>query len=99
MESSIFIGFTDGTSLHTQNLASAAWVIYTPTGQVLSSRGVCLCPSFNKIAEYSAMIELLCDAIYHGIQSIEVCLDLQLVVLQLNGMYRIRDPTLLQRFL
>ena len=45
------------------------------------------------------MIELLCDAIYHGIQSIEVCLDLQLVVLQLNGMYRIRDSTLLRRFL
>ena len=29
----------------------------------------------------------------------EVCLDLELVVSQLNGLYHVRDPTLLQRFL
>ena len=45
------------------------------------------------------MIELLCDAISHGIRSLKVRLDSHLVVLQLNGVYRIRDPTLLQRFL
>ena len=39
--------------------ASAAWVIYTPTGQVLSSGGVCLQPSSNNVAEYSVVIELL----------------------------------------
>ena len=32
MESSTFIGFTDGASRHTQHSASAAWVIYTPMG-------------------------------------------------------------------
>ena len=42
MESSAYIGFADGASRHTQNLASATWVIYTPTGQVLSSGGGCL---------------------------------------------------------
>ena len=36
-----------GASRHTKNLVSAAWVIYTPTGQVLSSGGVCLRPSSN----------------------------------------------------
>ena len=45
------------------------------------------------------MIELLCDAISHGVLSLEVHLDLQLVVSQLNGLYHVRDPTLLQRFL
>ena len=39
------------------------------------------------------------DAISHGVHSLEVCLDSQLVVSQLNGLYRIRDPTLLRRFL
>ena len=53
MESSTFIGFTDGASRHT------AWVIYTPMGQVLSLGGVCLQPSSNNVAEYSAVIELL----------------------------------------
>ena len=45
------------------------------------------------------MIELLHDAIFHGIQSLEVRLDSRLVVLQLNGVYHIRDLTLLKIFL
>ena len=74
-------------------------MIYTPTGQVLSSGGVCLQPSSNNVAEYSAVIELLWDAISHGVLSLEVCLDSELVVSQLNGLYHVRDPTLLRIFL
>ena len=70
MESSIYIGFDDGASHHTQKSASDAWVIYTPTSQVLSSGGVCLWPSSNNVVEYSAVIELLCDAISHGVLSL-----------------------------
>ena len=46
-----------------------------------------------------ASIELFCDAISHGVLSLEVCLDLQLVVSRLNGSYRIRDLILLRRIL
>ena len=99
MESSIYIGFTDGANHHTQKIALDTWVIYTPTGQVLSSGGVCLWPSSNNVVEYSAVIELLRDAISHGVLSLEVRLDSQLVVSHLNGSYRIRDPILLRRFL
>ena len=99
MESSTYIGFTDGASHHTQHSASTTWVVYTPMGQVLSSRGVCLRPSSNNVAEYSAIIELLRDAILHGILSLEVRLDSELVVSQLNGLYHVRDSTLLRRFL
>ena len=52
MEYSTFIGFADGASRHTQHLASVAWVIYTPTGQVLSLGDVCLRPSLNNVVEY-----------------------------------------------
>ena len=41
------------------------------------------------------MIDLLVDAISHGVLSLEVSLDSQLVVSQLNGLYHVRDPTLL----
>ena len=95
MESSIYIGFTDGASCLTQNSALVAWVIYTPTVQVLSSRGIFLWPSSNNVVEYSVVIKLLWDAISHGVISLEVRLDLQLVVSQLNGLYHVRDPTLL----
>ena len=84
MESSTCIGFTDGASHHTQHSASAAWVIYTPIGQVLSLGGVCLQPSSNNVAKYSAIIELLRDSISHGILSLEVRLDSELVVSQLE---------------
>ena len=80
MESSTYIGFADGASRHTQHSASAAWVIYTPMGQVLSSGGVCLRPSSNNVAEYSTIIELLRDVISHGVISLEVRLDSKLVV-------------------
>ena len=63
MESSVYIGFVDGVFRHTQNLASAAWVIYIPTGQVLSSGGVCLRPLSNNVVEYSAMVDLLGDVV------------------------------------
>ena len=99
MESSTIIGFTDGASHHTQHLASISWVIYTPMGQVLSSGGICLRPSSNNVAEYSAVIELLRDAISHGVLSLEVHLYLELVVSQLNGLYHVRDPMLLRIFL
>ena len=72
MESSTYIGFADGSSRHTQHSASAAWVIYTPMGQVLSLGGVCLWPSSNNVAEYSTIIELLRDSISHGVLSLEV---------------------------
>ena len=45
------------------------------------------------------MIELLHDAISHGVLSLEVRLDSQLVVSEINVLYHIRDPTLLRRFL
>ena len=45
------------------------------------------------------MIELLRDVISNFIPSLDVLLDSQLFVSKLNGMYRIRDPTMLRRFL
>ena len=72
---SIDIGYADGVSRHTPNLALTAWVIYLPLGQLLSYGGSCLGPTTNKLAEYSAVIELLVDAIHHGIDHLIVRLD------------------------
>jgi ribonuclease HI len=79
-ESLVYLGFTDGASCHTQNLASASWVFYSPEGQLVSSGGVCLGPSMNNVAEYSVVLEILRDAISHGIRSLEVHMDSQLVI-------------------
>jgi ribonuclease HI len=88
-ESSVYLGFVDGASRHTRNLASVAWVVYSPEGQLVSSGGAFLGPSMNNVAEYSIVIELLRDVISHGIHSLEVRLDSQLVVCQLNDSYHV----------
>jgi ribonuclease HI len=95
-ESSIYLGFTDGASHHTWNLASVAWVVYSPKGIPVSLGGVCLGPYTNNVVEYSVVIELLHDSISHSILSLEVRLDSQLVVCQLNGSYCVWDPNLLR---
>jgi ribonuclease HI len=96
LESSLpYIGFTDGTSRSTQNLASTAWAIYAPTNELVSLRGVCLGRATNNIVEYSVVIELLVDAISLGIHHLVVHLNSQLIVLQLSNVYTIQSPTLL----
>jgi ribonuclease HI len=62
-----YIGFVDGASRSTHNLASAAWEIYAPTNELISLQGVCLGRATNNITEYSAVIELLIDSISLGI--------------------------------
>ena len=67
MSSERYIGFADGTNCHTCNLASAAWVIYSPSGQLVAAGGTCLGLASNNVVEYRAVIELLWDALSHGI--------------------------------
>jgi ribonuclease HI len=90
LESSLpHIGFDDGARCSTQNLAFAAWQIYAPTNKLITLRGVCLDRATNNIAEYSAIIEFLIDAISLSIFHLVVQLDSQLVVLQLSNFYAI----------
>ena len=72
MSFEMFVGFVDGASRHTCNLASAAWVIYSPSGQLVSLGGACLGPASNNVTKYRAVIELLWDALSHGITQLEV---------------------------
>ena len=99
-ESSLpYICFADGASHSTQNLASAAWAIYTHTNELVSLRGVCLGHATNNIVEYSTVIELLIDVISLRIHRLVVRLNSQLVVLQLSNVYTIGSPTLLRVYL
>ena len=76
-----YIGFANGACRNTQNISSAAWVIYSPSDELVSMHGVCLDQTTNNIAEYSAVIELLPESISFGIQSLIVRLDSELLVL------------------
>jgi len=70
-----FVGYANGASHSMQNLSSAAWAIFTPSSELVSFRGICIGRSTNNIAEYSALIELLSNAISLGIHRIIIRLD------------------------
>jgi ribonuclease HI len=93
------IDYTDGASRWTQNLASVAWALYSPSHELLHSSGICLGSATNNQAEYTVVIGLLVDAIHHRIHHLRILLDSQLVVLQLNNVYRVCDPCLFHKYL
>lgn len=93
-----YYGFTNGASRHTRNLASAAWMIYAPFDDLIILGGRCVGPATNNIVEYQATIGLMPKALSSGISQLIVYLDSQLVMLQLNDIYSIRDLMLLQLF-
>ena len=94
-----FVGFADSASCHTCNLSSAAWVIYSPSGQLVASGGTCLGLATNNVVEYKAVIDILWDSLSCGITQLEVRLGSQLVVSQLNQAYQVQEPILLCQFM
>src|SRR5699024_2446150 len=62
-------------------------------------QGIFLGRTTNNITEYSAVIELLLEAITLDIWELVANLDSQLVVLQLNGKYFVRNPQILRMYL
>ena len=94
-----FVGFAYGASRSIRNLSSAAWVIYDLAGELVNLQGVCLGHATNNIAEYSVVLELLTELLDLGIRELLVYLDSQLVVLQLNGHYSVRNPSNLRLYL
>ena len=93
-----FIGFVDGAHRYTLNLASAAWVLYSPTSEMVSSGGILLGPSTNNLTEYQSVIRLLTESLANDVREIRVYLDSELVVQQLNRVYTIRNHLLLRTF-
>jgi ribonuclease HI len=97
--STYHIGYTNDASCWTQNLASVAWALYTPSHTLPHSKGIFLGPATNNQAKYDFIIGLLTEASHHHIHHLSVLLYSQLVVLQLKNMYHVHDPYLFRRYL
>ena len=94
-----YIGFADGASRWSPNLASAAWVLYSPSNELIHLDGICIGVATNNQAEYDAVTGLLTATLQMGICHLHVFLDSQLLVSQLNNCYQVRDPYLFRKFL
>ena len=58
-----YIGFVDGACRWSPNLASAAWVIYSPSHELIHIDGICMGTATNNQAEYDGVNGLLSAAL------------------------------------
>ena len=54
-----YMGFTDEASRWTPNLASAAWVIYSPSHELIHIDGICVGTATNNQVKYDGFNGLL----------------------------------------
>ena len=86
--------YTDGGSRGNPGPGAGAFVITDKTKTVIAGKGVFLKDCTNNIAEYTGMAEGLAKAVEMQIRTIEVFSDSELMVKQLNGIYKVKSPNL-----
>ena len=94
-----YMGFAEGARRWYPNLTLAAWVIYSPSHELIHIDRICVGTTTNNQAEYDGVNGLLATALQLGIHHLDVFLDSQLLVSQLNNHYRVWDPYLFRKYL
>lgn len=86
--------YADGSCKGNPGEGGAGAVIKDEQGKTVSHLKRYLGPVTNNIAEYQALIMGLQEAQTLGSREVEIYLDSELVVNQINGVYRVRDSKL-----
>jgi ribonuclease HI len=86
--------YTDGGARGNPGPAAAAYVIETEDGEVLAARGEAIGIATNNVAEYRALIAGLEGAAVLGVTDLDVRSDSELMVKQMLGEYRVKNPAL-----
>ena len=91
--------YTDGGARGNPGPAAIGVVIKNEQGKTIESFGEYLGEQTNNYAEYSAIIAGLKKAHKLGAKQVECFLDSKLVVEQLKGKWKVKEPTLQKLFL
>lgn len=86
--------FTDGACRGNPGNGGAGAVLVGENGEVVSTAKRFLGHCTNNIAEYQALILGLEEALGRGATAISIYLDSELIVRQIQGVYRVKNPTL-----
>jgi len=86
--------FTDGACRGNPGNGGAGAVLVGENGEVVSTAKRFLGHCTNNIAEYQALILGLGEALGRGATAISIYLDSELIVRQIQGVYRVKNPTL-----
>jgi len=90
----VHIAYIDGAARGNPGPASYGVIIRRPDGQPLASLGKYLGRATNNVAEYYALIAALDYASAHGIRKLRVRSDSELLVRQMQGVYKVKSADL-----
>jgi ribonuclease HI len=85
---------TDGGARGNPGPAGIGVIIKTPDGELLYEYGGYIGEATNNVAEYKALIKSLEEAKHLGGTSLRIQMDSELIVKQMKGVYKIKEPTL-----
>ena len=83
--------FCDGASRGNPGPGAYGYVLYH-TEEIIFEEGQCLGTVTHNTAEYQGLIKGLASALKHGATAITVKSDSELMVRQLNGIYKVKAP-------
>lgn len=86
--------YADGAARGNPGPAGSGALLLDERGEVLAELSLALGTATNNVAEYRALILGLEEARRRGIDRILVRLDSQLVVRQMQGLYKVKHPGL-----
>jgi ribonuclease HI len=90
-ENSVWTIHTDGAARGNPGPAAVAYVIQRPGEPVIEESGT-LGTATNNIAEYTALVRALEHALRLGGRRLAVFSDSELLVQQMNGAYKVKNP-------
>lgn len=91
---SLSIMYIDGASRGNPGASGAGVIIKDPSGKTIRCKRQYLGIGTNNRAEYLALLIGLEAAIDAGIKRLRICSDSELLVKQLRGEYRVKNPEL-----
>lgn len=86
--------FTDGGSRGNPGPSASGFVVLDTDDQLLASEGVYLGLATNNQAEYTALKLGLEKVINMGVKNLQVFMDSQLIINQMNGLYKVKHDQL-----
>ena len=93
------ITYTDGGSRSNPGPAATGIVVKDADGKILASYGEYLGVATNNVAEYAAIISALKKARELGATEVECLADSKLVIEQLSGNWKVKEPSLQKMWL
>ena len=86
--------YCDGASRGNPGAAAYGWVLFDAAQNEVAAHGEAIGKNTNNVAEYTALVKGLEHAVEFGVRRIRVRMDSELVVRQILGIYRVKNPGL-----